>query len=55
MVSVGNTLWSANQGHVVPTALAHHGVFYVGSLGEFDPQGFGFPAGQGQVLRITAG
>jgi hypothetical protein len=27
---------SASQGHVVPTALAHHGVFYVGNLGTFD-------------------
>jgi hypothetical protein len=29
--------FSAHFGHVVPTAIAHHGVFYVGSLGEFDP------------------
>jgi sugar lactone lactonase YvrE len=28
---------SASQGHVVPTAVAYHGVFYVGNLGEFDP------------------
>jgi hypothetical protein len=28
---------SAHYGHVVPTAIAHHGVFYVGNLGEFDP------------------
>lgn len=28
---------SASQGHVVPTSVAHHGVFYVGNLGEFDP------------------
>lgn len=27
---------SATQGHVVPTAVAYHGVFYVGNLGEFD-------------------
>ncbi len=26
---------SATQGHVVPTALAHHGIFYVGNLGIF--------------------
>jgi len=26
---------SAPFGHVVPTAIAHHGVFYVGNLGEF--------------------
>jgi hypothetical protein len=29
---------SASQGHVVPTALAHHGVFYVGNLGTFGPE-----------------
>jgi hypothetical protein len=28
---------SASQGHVVPTALARHGVFYVGNLGTFGP------------------
>ena len=28
---------SASQGHVVPTAIAHHGVFYVSDLGTFDP------------------
>jgi hypothetical protein len=28
---------SAHFGHVVPTAIAHHGVFYVGNLGDFDP------------------
>lgn len=28
---------SATQGHVVPTSVAYHGVFYVGNLGEFDP------------------
>lgn len=27
---------SASQGHVVPTSVAYHGVFYVGNLGEFD-------------------
>lgn len=27
---------SAHYGHVVPTAIAHHGVFYVGNLGDFD-------------------
>ena len=26
---------SASQGHVVPTSVAYHGVFYVGNLGEF--------------------
>jgi len=29
--------FSASQGHVVPTAVGYHGVFYVGNLGEFDP------------------
>ena len=28
---------SASQGHVVPTVVAHHGVFYVSNLGQFDP------------------
>jgi hypothetical protein len=28
---------SASQGHVVPTVLADHGVFYVSNLGQFDP------------------
>src|SRR5262245_43178918 len=28
---------SASQGHVVPTALAYHGVFYLGNLGTFEP------------------
>jgi hypothetical protein len=28
---------SASQGHVVPTAIAYHGVFYVSNLGTFDP------------------
>jgi sugar lactone lactonase YvrE len=27
---------SASQGHIVPTAIAHHGVFYVSNLGTFD-------------------
>jgi len=27
---------SASQGHVVPTVVAQHGVFYVGNLGRFD-------------------
>ena len=30
--------FSAHYGHVVPTAIAHHGVFYVGNLGLFNPQ-----------------
>ena len=28
---------SASQGHVVPTAVAHRGIFYVGNLGQFNP------------------
>lgn len=28
---------SASQGHVVPTVVANHGVFYVSNLGRFDP------------------
>ena len=28
---------SASQGHVVPTVVAQHGVFYVSNLGRFDP------------------
>lgn len=28
---------SASQGHAVPTALAYHGVFYLGNLGTFGP------------------
>jgi hypothetical protein len=28
---------SASQGHVVPTVVGDHGVFYVSNLGEFDP------------------
>ncbi len=28
---------SASQGHVVPTVVANHGVFYVSNLGQFDP------------------
>lgn len=30
---------SASQGHVVPTVVTHHGVFYVSNLGQFDPSG----------------
>jgi hypothetical protein len=41
---------SASQGHVVPTAIAHHGVFYIGNLGEF-PQA----AGSSNVWKVTPG
>jgi hypothetical protein len=39
---------SASQGHVVPTAIAYHGNFYVGNLGVF-PQ----DAGSSSVWKIT--
>jgi len=39
---------SASQGHVVPTALAYHGVFYVGNLGEF-PQA----PGSSSIWKVT--
>jgi hypothetical protein len=41
---------SASQGHVVPTALAHHGVFYVGNLGTFDPND---GAGDEHIFQVT--
>jgi hypothetical protein len=41
---------SASQGHVVPTALAHHGVFHVGNLGTFDP---GDQAGDEHVYQVN--
>ena len=34
---------SAQVGHVVPTALAHHGVWYIGNLGLFGPQDGSMP------------
>jgi len=39
---------SASQGHVVPTALAYHGNFYVGNLGLF-PQ----DAGASNIWKVT--
>ncbi len=39
---------SASQGHVVPTAIAYHGNFYVGNLGVF-PQ----DAGSSKVWKVT--
>ncbi len=39
---------SASQGHVVPTALAHRGIFYVGNLGVF-PQ----DAGSSKVWTVN--
>jgi hypothetical protein len=41
---------SASQGHIVPTALAHHGALYIGNLGVFDS---GSPAGDEHVYRLT--
>lgn len=40
---------SASQGHVVPTSVAYHGVFYVGNLGEFVPA----EIDQQKVFQIT--
>ena len=40
---------SASQGHVVPTVVAHHGVFYVSNLGRFDPDSINTQS----VYRIT--
>lgn len=41
---------SASQGHIVPTAIAHHhGAFYVSNLGTFDPE----QLNKQSVFRIT--
>jgi len=42
---------SAAQGHVVPTAIAYHGVFYVSNLGTFDPD----QLNKQKIFQITAG
>src|SRR5205809_2363127 len=39
---------SATQGHIVPTALAHHGNFYVGNLNTFP-----VVPGSSKILKIT--
>jgi hypothetical protein len=39
---------SATQGHIVPTAIAQHGVFYVGNLNTFPIQ-----TGSSKILKIT--
>jgi hypothetical protein len=39
---------SAHYGHIVPTAIAYHGNFYVGNLDEF-----GIPPGESKVYKIT--
>jgi len=41
---------SASQGHVVPTALAYHGVFYLGNLGTFGPAD---ATGDEQVYQVN--
>ena len=41
---------SASQGHVVPTALVHHGATYIANLGVFDPSD---GAGDEHVWRLT--
>jgi sugar lactone lactonase YvrE len=40
---------SASQGHIVPTAVAYHGDFFVGNLGLFP-----IVEGSSKILRITA-
>ena len=39
---------SATQGHIVPTAVAYHGNFYVGNLSTFPIQD-----GSSKILKIT--
>ena len=39
---------SASQGHLVPTAVAYHGNFYVGNLATFP-----IPGGASKILKIT--
>lgn len=41
---------SASQGHIVPTAIADHGVFYVGNLHTFPIE-----PGSSKILQITPG
>jgi hypothetical protein len=41
---------SASQGHVVPTALVHHGAIYIANLGVFDSSD---GAGDEHVWRLT--
>src|SRR5947207_2201985 len=41
---------SASQGHIVPTALAYHGNFYVGNLNTFP-----VVAGSSKIYKITPG
>jgi hypothetical protein len=39
---------SASQGHIVPTALAYHGNFYIGNLDTFP-----IPGGASKILKVT--
>jgi sugar lactone lactonase YvrE len=39
---------SATQGHIVPTAIAYHGIFYVGNLNTFPIE-----EGSSKILKIT--
>jgi hypothetical protein len=39
---------SASEGHIVPTAVVHHGAFFVGNLDVFP-----IPGGASKILRIT--
>jgi hypothetical protein len=41
---------SAHYGHAVPTAIARHGVFYLGNLGDFDP---GDASGDEHVYQLN--
>lgn len=41
---------SASQGHIVPTSVAYHGVFYVGNLGLFP-----ITPGTQKVIQVTPG
>jgi len=41
---------SASQGHIVPTSVAYHGVFYVGNLNTFP-----ITPGASKILQITPG
>jgi len=40
---------SASEGHIVPTAIAYHGSFYVGNLNTFPIE-----EGSSKILKITA-
>jgi hypothetical protein len=50
---------SASQGHVVPTAVAYHGNFYVGNLGRFgpdhQPENIYKVTPSGQIVTVATG